>query len=451
MEKEELHKSKQLNVWMLTALVTGTMIGSGIFTLPSNLAAFGTISILAWIFTAAGAVLLAYIFAKLSVLIPKAGGPYAYCREAWGDFIGFEVAYNYWIALCVGNAAIVVTCVGYLAEFFPILNQHAWLAFGIKASFIWLITIINLFGVRNASILQIVTVVLKLLPLFIIGLVGIFFIKPHHYHTFNISHQSNLSALGTTATLTLWSFIGLEAATVPDGQTTNKNSIAKGTMIGTLVAASVNILCIVVIMGLIPVKNLAHSTAPFTDAAKLLFPGYAQFMGGIITLGAIVACLGTLNSSILLQAQVARASAGDQLFPRLFAKENRYGAPALGLIISGLFITLLLLLTVNDGLLHQFQMMILMATLASLIPYLFTALGAIMLTKKYRHQFTTSEHSRMIIIAGVASVYSLWAILSSGFDILLYGGILSVLGIPIYLKMRYIPSEKHTSVSQSLA
>ena len=145
------------NLWMLISLVAGTMIGSGIFTLPATLASYGSISIIAGVITTISAVLIAFIFAKLSALIPKTGGPYAYCRAAWGNFIGFEVAYNYWIATCIGNAAVVVTCVGYLADFFPIIKDHVWLSFFLKTGMIWLFTGINILGVKNVSFLNMLT------------------------------------------------------------------------------------------------------------------------------------------------------------------------------------------------------------------------------------------------------------------------------------------------------
>ncbi len=429
--------SKGLNFWMLIALVSGTMIGSGIFTLPANLAAFGSVSLFGWLFTAIGAILLAYIFAKLSLLIPKTGGPYAYCREAFGNFIGFQVAYNYWLALCIGNAAVVVTCVGYFSEFFPILKQQVWVSFGIKVSLIWLLTAINILGVRAASIFQIITLVLKILPLIVIGLVGLFFIQPTYYQAFNVSPVSNFSAVSTSATLALWSFIGLEAATVPAEHVKDKRLIAKATIFGVLLVAIINIITIVAVMGLIPNDVLAQSSAPLATAAKYLFPAYSNVVGGIISIGAIIACLGSLNSVILLQGQIAKASAKDSLFPSSFAKENSYQAPAFGLIISAFVITFVLLFTLNDTLLKQFELMILMATLSSLIPYFLTSLAAIKLVVTRFYTLSTSEKRLIIIVSVLASLYSLWAIFSAGMTTIFYGLIIVLSGIPIYLRMQY--------------
>lgn len=432
-----LMKNKNLNSFMLIALVTGTMIGSGIFTLPATLASYGTIGLVAWILTACGAILLALTFAELSILIPRSGGPYAYCRFSFGDFIGFQVAYNYWVALWVGNAAIVVSCVGYLSAVFPIINENPWFAFLIKTGLIWLFTGVNLFGVRNAAKVQLISLILKILPLLLIGIGGIFFINYHHFSYFNVTAQSDFSVLGKTATLTLWTFIGLEAACVPTDNVERKQSIKTATILGTVLAACIYILCTISIMGLIPLATLAKSNAPFSDAAQLLLPRYATEMSYIIALGAVVSCLGSLNGSILLQGQVTKACAKDNLFPAVFVKENQFGAPKGGLIISAVLISLLLLLTLNDSLLEQFQLLILMATLASLIPYFLTALSTIFMLKDASFQLCLRQRKKIMIIALLACVYAGWAILSAGFEVLLYGGLVILSGLPIYYGMRY--------------
>src|SRR5476649_2166546 len=130
---------QKLSFLMLIALVVGNMIGAGIYTLPAAIAPYGGMAIFAWIFTALGALLLALMFANLSRTLIKTGGPYAYCRAGFGDFIGFIVAYNYWIAIWVGNAAVSVALAGYLGIFFPSLNEHAlsydpWVSFLVKVS-----------------------------------------------------------------------------------------------------------------------------------------------------------------------------------------------------------------------------------------------------------------------------------------------------------------------------
>lgn len=424
-----------LGLWMLTALVAGNMIGSGIFLLPASLAAYGSIGILSWIFTGVGAIFLALVFARLSTLIPKTGGPYAYCRAGFGDFIGFEVAYNYWIALCVGNAAIVVAFVGYLEQFWPQLHNNILLSFGVKMAAVWIMAFINIIGVRNAGTVQLITTILKMLPLLLISVVGLWYLNPHHFAEFNLTGKSNFAAFTGAATLTLWSFIGLESATVPAEQAKNTRDIAKATILGTTIAAIIYILSTTAVMGLIPPSQLAHTNAPYAEAANLIF---GRAGGLFIAIGAIISCLGALNGWTLLQGQVPMAAARDGLFPTFFAKEStRFGTPVNGLVVSAILISLLLALTLNASLIEQFTLIILLATLSSLIPYFFTALAELMIFIKMRNEFNVQRFWGSSIISILAAAYAFWTIAGSGQEMVFYGCLLFLSGVPVYVWMQW--------------
>lgn len=420
---------------MLTALVAGNMVGSGIFLLPASLASYGSISMLSWIFTSVGALLIALVFAKLSTIIPRIGGPYAYCREAYGSFIGFQMAYNYWIALWVGNAAIAVAFAGYLGVFIPALHNNPTLSFLVSAGSIWFMTIVNIIGVRHAGIMQLVTTVLKFLPLLLIASLGLLFIQPHNLSQFNISGQSNLAAFSGAATLTLWAFIGLESATVPAEDVKDpQRTIARATILGVIITALIYILSSVAIMGVIPPGQLAHSTAPYADAARIMFGPTGSL---IVAAGAVISCFGALNGWTLLQGQVPMAAARDRLFPKLFAKTSRFGTPAVGLIITSILITLLLLLTLDMDLVKQFTFIILLATLSSLIPYLFTVVALLVIYEKDRERFSSKKIIVSVIIAILAMIYAFWTIMGSGKEIVFYGMLLFFSSVPVYAWMKY--------------
>jgi len=426
---------QKLGLWMLTALVTGNMIGSGIFLLPASLASFGSISLLAWIFTSTGALLLALVFAKLSSIMPRIGGPYAYCREAFGEFVGFQMAYNYWIALWVGNAAIAVAFAGYLGFFFPVLKNNTHLSFLVSVGAVWLMTIINLVGVRRAGMVQLITTILKLMPLILVATLGLLFVDTKNLHYFNLTGKSDFSAFSGAATLTLWAFIGLESATVPAENVDNpQRNIARATILGVVIAAAVYIFSTLAVMGTVPVQQLAHSTAPFADAAKIMFGTGGGFL---IAAGAVVSCFGALNGWTLLQGQIPLAAARDKLFPKSFAKESRYGTPIVGLIVSSILITLLLLLTLNESLVQQFTFIILLATLASLIPYLFTAMAQIIIFIKNRELVNGKRLLGSTIIAVLAGIYAFWTIAGSGQEIVYYGCLLLLSSIPVYVWMKW--------------
>ena len=434
---------KGLGLWMLTALVAGNMIGSGIFLLPASLASYGSISLLAWIFTSGGALLLALVFARLATAMPRIGGPYAYCREAFGDFVGFQMAYNYWIALCVGNAAIAVAFSGYLSFFWKDLASNHMLTFLVTVGLVWLLTIVNIIGVRRAGFVQLITTVLKLMPLVLVGTLGLLFIEPHNLSHFNISGKSDFSAMTGAAALTLWSFIGLESATVPADDVENpKKNIPIATVLGVVIAAGVYILSTLAVMGTIPAAQLAHSSAPFADAANIMFGAHGSIL---IALGAIISCLGALNGWTLLQGQIPLAAARDGLFPASFAKVSRFGTPVLGLIVSSIFITLLLLLTVNQSLVKQFTFIILLATLASLIPYLFTAMAELVLFTRKHEQFNGKRFFYSTLISILAGAYALWAIIGSGQETVYYGCLLLFSSVPVYALMKWYGG-KNTSI-----
>src|SRR5262245_24613974 len=197
---------RSMGLWMATALVVGNMIGSGVFLLPASLASTaGPVSILAWVFTGAGAIMLALVFAGLGRSLPRTGGPYAYARRAFGDFVGFQTAWGYWIAVWAGNAAIAVAFVAYATVVWPELGDNNLLAAIVGIALIWLLTLTNAAGTRESGIVQIVTTVLKFVPLALIGLIGLFFIDGSNYQPF--APEGTWTAISAAAPLTLWAFI----------------------------------------------------------------------------------------------------------------------------------------------------------------------------------------------------------------------------------------------------
>jgi basic amino acid/polyamine antiporter, APA family len=290
---------------------------------------------------------------------------------------------------------------------------------------------------------QLVATILKLLPLLLIGIVGIFYIRPENLMQFNVSGESNLTALTGAATLTLWAFTGLESATVPAEEADNPRNIARATILGTVIAAVVYILSTVAIMGIIAPADLKHSTAPYADAAKLIFGPTGVWL---VTVGAIISCFGALNGWILLQGQVPLAAARDNLFPRVFAQESKNKTPVFGLIFSSILITALLGLTIGHGLVKQFTFITLLATLAVLIPYFFSAMAELMIFVKHREHFKGQRLFKSVTITLLAGAYSFWAIIGAGQEVVFYGALLFLSGIPVYVWVRWRAPVDNNSV-----
>jgi len=425
-----MSNQKKLGFFSLTSLVSGNMIGAGSYLMPAALAMFGTIGIAAWMLTAVGIIFLALIYARLSRRITKPGGPYAYCREAYGDFTGFQIAYNYWIFTWVGNAAISVGFVSYLSLLYPSLATNPVHALIAALAVLWTLTFINMGTIRLVGGVQLVTTIIKLIPLLLMAFVGIFYIHPENLMHFNVTGESNIKALLAAGSITLWSFTGFESATIPAERVENPAKlIPRATILGTLVVVLVYILSAVAIMGIIPLSELAHSTAPYADAAGVVFGStWAKW----IAIAALIAVFGELNGWVLLQGEMPLAAARDGLFPKVFARTSKNGSPVLGLIISSCLVSGLLLLNYNASLVDEFTFIILLATFAALIPYVHTSLAELLLLLRLPEQFDRAVMCKAGVIALVAFIYSFWAIMGAGPEIVYYGILLYFTGIPVY-------------------
>ena len=417
-------KTKKIGLWATASLVLGNMIGSGIFLLPASLASFGGISVIGWIVSALGGLALAKVFSELSKMFPKTGGPYTFAKQGFGDFPAFLVAWGYWISICCTNAAIAVTMLSYLSTFFPILNTSPFAAAITGLGVIWLLTYINTRGIKEASWIQLVTTVLKLVPLILIAIVGMFFIEIAHFQPFNISGESDLSAITATATLTLFAFLGIESATIPADNIDNPTvTIPKATIIGTWVAIFVYILGSIAVMGIIPPETLQNSAAPFADAAVVIWGESAR---NWVALGVVISTFGALNGWIMMQGQIPMAAAKDKLFPKLFGKVNDNNMPAAGLMFSSLLISGLMLMNYSKSLVKTFEFMILLATLTCLVPYLFSTATHLLFSLRSGKKWSW-------IWGSLAFLFSMWAVVGSGAEIVYYGFLALMCGIPIYV------------------
>lgn len=425
-------KTKKLGLWMVTALVVGNMIGSGIFLLPASLGPYGGISIIGWLVSAGGAVLMALVFARLARIVKKSGGPYTFTREGFGEFPGFLVAWGYWISIWTTNAAITVAFVSYMTVFWPALGGEPVLAAAFGLVTLWGLTWVNVLGVHTAGLVQLVTTVLKILPLFAIAAFGLFYLDTSNFVPLNPSGQSAFSAVTATVALTLWAFLGLESGTTPAEHVIEpERTIPRATILGTLGTATIYVLGTVAVMGVIRPEVLATSNAPFADAAEAMWGPWARYAVGA---GAVVSCFGALNGWLLLQGQIPLAAARDGLFPERFARLSKYDTPAHGLIFSSILASALLVMNYNKDLVSQFTFIILLATLNTLVPYVFCSLSEIMMSVKGTHR--PERFAALATLSIFAFIYSLWAIAGAGQQIVYWGFLLLMSGVPVYVWIR---------------
>lgn len=426
-------KAGTMGFWTCTALVVGNMVGSGVFLLPASLAAFGGMSLFGWLVSSIGAVILALSFARLSRLNPGAGGPYAYTRDGFGSFAGYLCAWTYWKAAWIGNAAIAVTLVGYLTVFIPALKSPV-LSVATAIGAIWLCTFINLRGIGAFGLAQNILTVLKLLPLLLIGVLGWFSFNPE-YLTIPAPEKmpgggGYAQAIATTAALTMWSFIGLESATVPAEHVRDpKRTIPRATVFGTLVAAGVYILSITAVQGVLPPETLARSTAPFADAAQVLLGPWGYYL---VAAGAVIACLGALNGWVLLQGQIPMATARDGLLPKSLAKTNKHDVPANGLLVSAVLVTGLVLIDGQGDLVDVFNVIILLGTMTGVVPYAFCTAALLQFLAVSPERFRPRERKAIFLLGTLGFAYSLWALYGTGQQAIFWGFLVLIAGIPLY-------------------
>ena len=437
-KEKQITKPKEIGLWISTSLVIGNMVGAGVFLLPAALAAYGGISLVGWLFSSLGAIVLALVFGRLSKMFPKKdGGPYAYSKLGFGSFVGFLVAWGYWISIWIANAAIAIAFVGALSVFFPVLGTNPVAAVSAGLGAIWFLTWVNSRGIRETGIVQLITTVLKLLPLLIIILGGFFFFNPEHFFPFNTSGENDFRAIALTATLTFYAYVGFESATIPAGNIKNpEKTIPRATLLGTGLTMLFYILSTVVVMGMIPMETLAASPAPFADAMEIMSGKWGKYF---VAGGVAVAAFGALNGWILVQGQIARATAIDHLFPLIFKKENKKGAPIYGIIIGSLLSSGLMLMNFSDGLVEQFRFMIQLSTLCCLVPYLFSTAAYVLLALK---KATKGKNPIFIhLLGGLAFLFSFWAIFGAGEAVVFSGFLMLMAGVPIYVWLK-ISSEK---------
>ena len=378
--------------------------------------------------------MLALVFARLSRILPRAGGPYAYSREGLGEFCAFLVAWGYWVSIWCSNAAIAVAMVSYLAIFWPALATESLLAATVAIAAIWVLTWVNGFGVHCAGRVQVVTTLLKLAPLLAIAGFGLFFIELDYFTPFNRSSRSMPSAINATAALTLWAFLGLESATISAEEIRDpRRTIPRATILGTVIAATLYVLGSVAVMGMIPPATLAASNAPFADAAALMWGPWA---GYVTAACAAVACFGALNGWILMQGQLPLAAARDGVFPAAFGRVSANGTPVLGIVISSLFATVLICMNHEKGLVRQFEFMILLATLTCLVPYVASAAAALIIILRPRARLSVVTPVKGGVIAFGAFLYSMWAIAGLGWEAILWGVLLLAFGVPFYVGIK---------------
>lgn len=424
-------KKKLLSLPMATALVVGNMIGSGIFLLPATMAPYGGVSALGWLFTGTGAMLLAITFGWLARTRSVSSGIYVYTKLAFGDFAGFIVAWSYWISTWITTSALAIATVSYLSGLFPILTESRVLAAAVGLALLWSVTGVNLHGVRSAGGMQVLTVVLKLAPLLVLAVMGLWHLEPAHFEPFNPTDKPLLPAASAAAALALWAMLGLESASVGAAKVRDpERNVARATVWGTALAALVTAAVCIGAMAVVAPATLAKSNAPLADVARIVWGGPGAM---IITIVGAVSAYGCLNGWVLLQGLVPQAMARDGLFPPWAARESARGVPAAALIFGSVLASLMIAVNHTQTLIGLFTFLTLLSTLATLVPYLFCAMAALRLMQTDGPVPLTPPRAALLL---AAAAYAFWTIYGAGQETVFWGFLLLLSGLPMYVWLR---------------
>ena len=429
---KEKQMKKEISLFMATMLVCGNMIGSGVFMLPATLAEVsGPLStIIAWVLTTIGSILIAISFANLGSKYPSTGGAYQYTKEAFGEFAGFLSAWLYWNGSWIGNAAVIVALASYSAAIIPALSNPL-ISIIYTSSILWIFTIINIVGVKKAGRIQSFVSVFKrvFFALFIIVA----------FLNFDINNivplmpeGKGINTIPLAATSTLWAFVGLESATVTAGEMNNpEKNVRRSTIYGLLIASVIYILISVTSMGAMSNNELAISTAPLTD---ILTKALGNGIGKPLTAAVVICILGTTIGWLLSTARVSFAAGKDGVFPKIFGKVHpKYGTPANSLIIGSILVNILLIMNYQKSMVSAFTFITILATLTFLPVYLLTAAAEIMLLFRNENNINLKIFIKKSFVPLLAFIYALWTIYGSGAETVMWGFILMLLGIPFYI------------------
>lgn len=419
--------AKRLGGAMSMAMVVGTMIGSGIYLLPTTLAPFGPNLLVAFAVTIAGTMCLAWTFARLARQIP--GGPFVYVRRSFGDTAAFITLWSYLVSQWTGVAAVAVAVGGAIGHVLPGAESGIGLSVVALGS-IFILTIVNLTGARSAGWVQLIATLIKVVPL-----IAVVLIVASRFGTGGPVEALapvpvTLAGVAGAAALMLFSLTGFEAATVTANVTEDaSHTVPKATIYGTGVTGLIYLTATVATLLLLPSALAAQSSAPFADAIAPIMGGGAADVVAVI---AAISAFGTCNALLLLSAEVGQSVAGANDLPPLFRRTNAAGVPTGSLLVGAIIASILVVASTSDSFVSVYVFIALVSTVASLVLYVVCAAAALRL----------KVAGALPLLAILGLVYALAMFVGAGLEATLWGFALALAGLPIrWLSRRFSASE----------
>ena len=421
---------RQLGLGMATALVVGNTIGMGIFMQPAALAPFGLNALTGWIAVIVGCVCLAITFAALARKLPQADGPFGYVRSTLGESLAFPVLWSYWISCWVTLPVLAIGTTGYFLNVFPALRSVPSAV--IAVSFMWIFVGVNLLGLRSGGRVQVVTSLLKVVPLILVTVVGAVSIlsTPGDYASNLPTNPITLHASMGAAAVALYTMLGFESAAVAASRVTNpETTIPRATLIGILFVGIIYVAAVTIGILVVPQATLAASDAPFvTILDHLIGPGNGRWL----SLFVVISGLGCLNGWTLLSAELTRTLATHRLLPEVLGESNRNGVPWASLLLAGALGTTVGLMNYTSTLVGAFTKLSLIVSAANLPLYACCAFVLFYLLRK-----NAAGLSPALWVAGLGGVaFAAFAFFGLGWEPFFWALALCAAGVPVYFWMR---------------
>ncbi|PKH84275.1 arginine-ornithine antiporter [Pseudomonas sp. Choline-02u-1] len=432
----------KLRLGALVALVVGSMIGGGIFSLPQNMAASADVGavLIGWAITAVGMLTLAFVFQTLANRKPDLdGGVYAYAKAGFGDYMGFSSAWGYWISAWLGNVGYFVLLFSTLGYFFPIFGEGNTPAAVIGASLLlWGVHFLVLRGIKEAAFINLVTTVAKVVPLVLFVLIAIFAFRldiftADIWGVKNPDLGSVMNQVRNMMLVTVWVFIGIEGASIFSARAEKRSDVGKATVIGFITVLLFLVLVNVLSLGIMTQPELAKLQNP--SMAAVLEHVVGHWGAVLISVGLIISLLGALLSWVLLCAEIMFAAAKDHTMPEFLRKENANHVPVNALWLTNAMVQLFLIITLFSA--STYLSLIYLATSMILVPYLWSAAYALLLAVRGEsYQGFAAERRKDLIIGGIALIYAVWLLYAGGVKYLLLSALLYAPGAILFAKAK---------------
>lgn len=431
--------NKKIGLLSLTALVLSSMIGSGIFSLPQNMAmvAGSEAIMIGWLITGIGIIFLGLSFFFISRLRPDLdGGIYTYAREGFGELMGFISAWGYWLCATIGIVGYLVVAFEGLGTFTDsesavIFGQGNTLPSFIGASIIvWLVHILVAKGVKEAATVNLIATAVKVFPLVLFILLALWYFNPKTFSQDALGEVLNIPVIEqvkNTMLITLWVFTGVEGAAVLSAHARKRSDVGIATVLGILIALGLYVAITLLSLGILPRETIAMMSNP--SMAGLLKHMMGDIGKVIITACLIVSVLASYISWTMFSAEVPYRGAKNGAFPKVFNKLNKNDTPINSLWFTSFVVQICLFLVLKTG--ESYNTLLMLSTSMILVPYFL--IGA------YLFKLSIQQNAAWYIkLTGfMASLYGLWIIYAAGLNYLLFSILLYVPGIALFLHSHY--------------